>query len=82
MKLDPNGSTASPLTTEQHSFPRKSRFLSAPMRMTAIRYAFPAQQTATPPGNQRIATHPAPPWRNDAHLSNRSGAIMRISSIT
>jgi hypothetical protein len=33
------------------------RFLSALMRMSALRYACRAQQTATPLENQRIATH-------------------------
>ena len=93
MKLDPNGSTASPLTTERHpSSPENRNSSPAPMRMTAIRYASPAQQTATSPGNHRIATHPRPSlaqrcaplesiWHNYAHLLHHLSASMRKNRV-
>ena len=63
------------------SLPSKSRFPSALMRSIDIRCTSPTQQIATRleiSASQRIAARPR---RNYAHLSSRSGAIMRISSV-
>jgi hypothetical protein len=57
------------------------RFLSALMRMNALRYACPTQQNATPLENQRIATQPCASLvsilRNHAHPFHHLSASMR-----